>query len=866
MQEHMFVSAERHGFIGYHLSGNSNMRSQIIKSLMVAISLLLITRPLHAWQTSGSDAAGTGLSEDPIVDTADSAPNGSSTAQISTSASEEPQELSGVAMKPTTPEDDAPPGYLDGTFLWNPAWRHINASTPPKKGNLPLLVDLQLSEEQIAKVQTLSAEMKRQMEELIEAASSMIDRGAIELAAVDQAKAMQWQQAQNRGALALKMKFGQAFMELLSEPQRNEMYRRSMLMGGTFALLEPSLREKFQLTEAQVDSLHKIRDKNWHSLRTHFLSANSRLFKNAEPCLATAYEQLTDEQKAQYQQFIATPFVESKAVEADQATDAKQPGTTGITGGPFGDGGKGFFPDQSYGSGPGGVSMSNPHQVSSGGLMITWSENNDELRGFSTSLGEWDTLTIEKQDGIVPIVNTDVAAVRIGDSMAAFSAAKAQWDVIRLSEGSQAVPVVFNDYVKVEDNGHLYTFAAAKGRWTSPTDPEFTNGSMTFDVKNVNLVTLRNQFDEWLKSLPRYKGRGVRVMFTFNGRNEVARIDTDRKSVLTEVEAKLNELSALSSTDGAVSSTVPTGDDVRILESRVARLRDELLELDIAVRDSTGTKDSSTENNSEQQRELHKLVEKSFDLRQQMQRLEAQRMKLRLQLIETNLDAREKARESIIDRRTEELINGTAGSTSTQTAIPRSELVSENSASISGSSGSTSRRESNVRTPAEFVAELRKLRQAVREQSTKQKAAADSLAQIAELKSEGGVPFADWNDASRESFRKKLEQNVESSTIALDRATRDWQLGWSEYQSQLRMLQFDIDEAKLVLEQLLQKLDRVKQLFAKRVVPGTVVQEAESPLAIAKINLQRAEEMLKLYADIETQEPQLNPDSLKINR
>jgi hypothetical protein len=30
-----------------------------------------------------------------------------------------------------------------------------------------------------------------------------------------------------------------------------------------------------------------------------------------------------------------------------------------------------------------------------------------------------------------------------------------------------------------------------------------------------------------------------------------------------------------------------------------------------------------------------------------------------------------------------------------------------------------------------------------------------------------------------------------------------------------------------------------------------------------KINLQRAEELLKLYADIETQEPDLNPDSVK---
>ena len=41
------------------------------------------------------------------------------------------------------------------------------------------------------------------------------------------------------------------------------------------------------------------------------------------------------------------------------------------------------------------------------------------------------------------------------------------------------------------------------------------------------------------------------------------------------------------------------------------------------------------------------------------------------------------------------------------------------------------------------------------------------------------------------------------------------------------------------------------------------VQKTESSLAVARINVQRAEEMLKLYADIEIQEPQLNPDSPK---
>lgn len=59
--------------------------------------------------------------------------------------------------------------------------------------------------------------------------------------------------------------------------------------------------------------------------------------------------------------------------------------------------------------------------VQGGAIMITWSENNDELRGFSNTHGKWETLKIEKQDSIVPVLGSDVAAVLIGDSIAAFS-------------------------------------------------------------------------------------------------------------------------------------------------------------------------------------------------------------------------------------------------------------------------------------------------------------------------------------------------------------------------------------------------------------------------------------------------------------
>ncbi len=72
-----------------------------------------------------------------------------------------------------------------------------------------------------------------------------------------------------------------------------------------------------------------------------------------------------------------------------------------------------------------------------------------------------------------------------------------------------------------------------------------------------------------------------------------------------------------------------------------------------------------------------------------------------------------------------------------------------------------------------------------------------------------------------------------------------------------------MEEAKLALESLQQNHDRLKRMAESGAALVSEVTQAASDFAIARIKVQRAEELLKLYADIETQEPQLNPDSLK---
>ncbi len=112
---------------------------------------------------------------------------------------------------------------------------------------------------------------------------------------------------------------------------------------------------------------------------------------------------------------------------------------------------------------------------------------------------------------------------------------------------------------------------------------------------------------------------------------------------------KSDELRGFSQKLGDISMPVD-------LDTRIGSLRQEFEKLELAVHAGTESKTVPGENEEAHQRELRQLAEKSFDLRQQLQRLELQRLKLKVQEIENNLAIREKSRDSIIDRRLGELI------------------------------------------------------------------------------------------------------------------------------------------------------------------------------------------------------------------
>ncbi len=191
-----------------------------------------------------------------------------------------------------------------------------------------------------------------------------------------------------------------------------------------------------------------------------------------KPILAETEEPVS-KTKADGDPAATDPFGEGQAKGSDRPTTGGDDPFGGGSGGDSFGGGRGLggFGGGSFGGGFGGMAGTNTRLIQGTELMISWSKNNDQLRGFSVTTGHWTPLNIKKQKIIVPVVGDGVAAVRVGSSMAAYSPKTGTWDVLKLSKESKAVPVVHTRLVTVNDNGFLYTFSADSARWTSPDDP-----------------------------------------------------------------------------------------------------------------------------------------------------------------------------------------------------------------------------------------------------------------------------------------------------------------------------------------------------------------------------------------------------------
>lgn len=661
--------------------------------------------------------------------------------------------------------------------------------------------------------------------------------------------------------------------------------------------------------------------------------------------------------------------------------------------------------------GSGDEVINSTREVQEEGIIITWSEKIDELRGFSQKLGDWEILKIDTQklnpgQIVIPIASANVAAVRFGDSIAAFSGELGWWDVIDLSNGSTAVPVVSPSLVKIEDNGHLYTFSANKGSWSSPTDPNLVPVEQVISISNTVGSKGRQRLTEWMQQLPDYMERGI----TVKTMTDKIVITVSRRKWLPEVAQKVNELlvSTPESTTETAQGTardVPTRDD----HPQVAQLRGELATLELAVQAGSGQLSNPNVDQDQQTRELRKLVERSFDLRQQLQELEVQRLRLKLQQVESNLAVRAKSRDAMVERRIQELSNSavTPGKTAeedvdlsrsfTRSVVERAEQAARSFAQdhdgvfFSGSGakawerfqspstykgrkfrpyleavpldawGNTlfyewngdghskqtdavapaiwsagpngkddggleddinnwsesprpvNRRIQNIpssddvllfapteppseskeltsigspraepgaanpeavivgrmqfQQPTELLENLRGFRASIKDSKDRMEflqSDVDIWSKPFEKLVENKTLLEGQHD-KRELMLNGAQYQLSEATQSAKDALKDWNYAWSAYQTQLQLLRLDVQEAQSKAAALTAKRDRLSRLHDLGNIDRTTMDEADVVATAAKINLQRAEQVLKLYEAIETSEPELNPNSVSLD-
>ena len=322
-------------------------------------------------------------------------------------------------------------------------------------------------------------------------------------------------------------------------------------------------------------------------------------------------------------------------------------------------------------------------------------------------------------------------------------------------------------------------------------------------------------------------------------------------------------------------------------------MRAELAELDKTTTPSGSGESSSPAtdvNQGEDAKGLRSQVEQAFDVRQQLQQLEAQKLRLKLQKIEANLEAREKNRDQIIKRRMEELLDPNSNAddwnsrTNPKPAV-ESQPIANSPVGMIGpphlppsgdetipSSGPEASAPASVqhmvgemkwRQPSEVVRSLRNGRNQLAHQVENTKWPQEQVDKYSRPFHEliADRTLGQGTDEVRRDAVLKSAQNDLNRQLNLKKdADRDWHQAWSEYQSQLGLLQLDVEESQAALAQQREEIEVTRQLAEKGAVPAEVVRQAESKYRIAEIQSKRTDEILRLYLDIEKNEPQLNPD------
>ena len=289
---------------------------------------------------------------------------------------------------------------------------------------------------------------------------------------------------------------------------------------------------------------------------------------------------------------------------------------------------------------------------------------------------------------------------------------------------------------------------------------------------------------------------------------------------------------------------------------------------------------------------LNKAVTVAFDKRQEFQKSEAERMHTKLKKLQQAIESRDKLRQRIINRRVEELldpnVNWAAASTRHKLPTPGGPMIAEPGPVVlerpvaetpiglagpphtpfgtpitlkSTAAPPAARAAATWRQPTELYKELANRRrfvqmlvERIQDEQEKLKTASRSLTELRKLKE-----WEEMTDEDRQRGIDSVAKRIRSYQPQLTEFLGQWKQEWSLYESQLKLLQLDVEEAEIRFSAARKAADRVREMARAGVISSTEQRKAETELGVSEIAVKRAHLYMAPYAAIQTKTSELDP-------
>lgn len=242
--------------------------------------------------------------------------------------------------------------------------------------------------------------------------------------------------------------------------------------------------------------------------------------------------------------------------------------------------------------------------------------------------------------------------------------------------------------------------------------------------------------------------------------------------------------------------------------------------------------------------ELRAVVTEAFAARQQLHRVELAELEQRMARVEQTLAVRDRIQDQIIDRRVDDLLNPNLLWESEPSSAPSGPIRAPG---MPGSYPANALPPANVPETAQTApAAPAMLREVPTDTSGILRRATEFQAEFRKLQ--------ETIDGHLASLERRSSTDVHGRNISqygLAKARQELAALRAEFDTQVRLLELNVADAKQALDAAVRKRDLTKSLHERGVVPVSELADVERAVSAAQHALERAETILDLYRKIE---------------